>query len=164
MIKLNIEYIQAINFSLINNRMAVCQSLEVTNDSSDDAREVVIECSGEFFQETRTNVIDVIKAGKTLRLQGIELNPIVSKVASVTEKVISSFTIRVVSNSQSENKNILLTKDYDIDIMPFDQWLGTSILPQCLASFVLPNNPSIANVVVKAAAKLKEITGASAFT
>ena len=48
--------------------------------------------------------------------------------------------------------------------MPYDQWLGTSILPQCLASFVTPNHPAVNNIIAKAASKLKEVSGASAFT
>ena len=36
MIKINIEYLPAITYSLINNRIAVCQSIEIQNESTED--------------------------------------------------------------------------------------------------------------------------------
>ena len=164
MITVNIEYLPSINYSLINNRIAICQSVEISNNETSDLRDIVIECSGEFFQDFRSSVIDSLKAGKSMRLQGMNLSPIAAQVAAVTEKTASTFTINVYSDALSETKKILFTHSYDIDIMPYDQWLGTSILPQCLASFVTPNHPAINNIVAKAAGKLKEMSGSSAFT
>lgn len=164
MVKLNIEYLPSINYSLINNRIAICQSLDITNNSNDDIKDILIECSGAFFQDSRSNLIDIIKGGVTLRLQGVDLTPISSKLASVTEKFLTTFNVKVIANSLSEKKTTLLSKDYEIEIIPYNQWLGTSILPQCLVSFVLPNHPAISKVVLKASAKLKAISQASAFT
>lgn len=164
MIKLQLVYLPVVNYSLINNRIGICQSVEVVNDSTDDIRDIMIECSGEFFQNTHSNVIDVIKANKSVRLQGVELNPIPAKVASITEKTLTMFNVSVIGKSHAAENLVLVSEDYEINIMPYDQWLGTNIFPQCIASFVLPNNPAINNIVVKAAAKLKEISLASAFT
>ena len=52
MVKLNIEYLPSINYSLINNGIAVCQFIEIQNESTEDIKDVVIEISGDFFQET----------------------------------------------------------------------------------------------------------------
>lgn len=164
MIKLQLEYFPAINYSLINNRITVVQSIEITNDSTEDVRNIVIECTGEFFQDTRSHIIDILKSGQSMRLQGVELMPVPTKVASITEKVLTLFTVKVVVDAQSANKQILTSEDFKIEIMPYDQWLGTSILPQSLVSFVMPNTPMINSLVVKAAAKLKEISQSSAFT
>ena len=164
MVKLNIEYLPSINYSLINNGIAVCQFIEIQNESTEDIKDVVIEISGDFFQETHSDVIHLIKIGKSIRLQGVALKPIVSKVASITEKTLTTFNVKITGNFLTEEKHTLFSKDYEIDIMPYDQWLGTSILPQCLASFVLPNHPAINNIVIKAATKLKEISQSSAFT
>lgn len=164
MVNINIEYLPAINYSLINNRIIVCQLFEIYNDGDDDIRDVVIECSGEFFQNFRSSVIDLIKSRQVMRFNGLDLSPILSKVAAVTERTVSSFTIKVYADVSSETRNEIFSQCYDIDIMTYDQWLGTSILPQSLASFVTPNHPAINNIVVKAASKLKEISGKSSFT
>lgn len=164
MVKIDIEYFPSINYSLISNRIAVCQSIEIINDGTEDVRNIIIECSGDFFQDYKSSVIGIIKAGKSIRFQGMDLSPVPSKVASVTERTVSTFLLKVVSQEQSGGMKELFSQSYDIDVMPYDQWLGTSILPQCLASFVMPNNPAINAIVLKAAAKLKELTGSSAFT
>lgn len=164
MIELNLEYLPSINFALIYNRIAICQSMDIRNQSNEDLKDIIIEASGEFFLNTYSNPINLIKAGDSLRMQGIELKPIASKVAAITEKFPTTFNVKVLSHSASGEPEVLLSQDYDIEVMPYDQWLGTSILPQCLASFVQPNLQAIGDVIIKAAAKLKEITNSSSFT
>ena len=164
MVNLNIEYLPAINYSLIHNNIVVCQFIEIQNESVEDVKNIVVEISGEFFQSTHSNIIDLIKGESSVRLQNIDLKPIITKVAGITEKTLTIFNVKVIANYQSDEEEILLSQDFEISIMPYDQWLGTSILPQCLASFVQPNHPAINNIIVKAASKLKEISQTSAFT
>lgn len=165
MVAFKIEYLPAINYSLVNNRIAICQSIEISNNSDEDLHNVVVECSGEFFNPTRSNAVSVIKAEKSVRLQGIDLQPIPEKVASITEKMLTTFNVKIKADENDENCNTeLFSKDYQIEVMPYDQWLGTGILPQCLASFVLPNHPAISNIIVKAAQILKSLSKSSSFT
>ena len=159
-IRLRVDYLPSINYSLINNRISICQSVEISNLTNEDIRDVAIACSGEFFRDSRSTFIDVLKAGATLRLQGVNLMPDPVRVASITERVQTSFCIKVMGHEDQ----LLLAQDYDIEVKPFDEWLGTGIQPQCLASFVLPNHPAIQKIIVKAGALLKEISRSSAFT
>ncbi|MDO4511872.1 MAG: DUF4011 domain-containing protein [Bacteroidales bacterium] len=144
--------------------MPVCQTLAIRNSGTADLQNVVVECSGEYFRDFRSPVIDVLKAKKKLRLQDVSIVPDASRIASLTEKIATSFRITVIADAFSSEKRVVHEQDYDIEIMAYDQWLGTSIQPQCLASFVTPNHPAVGNVVLKAAAVLKEITGSSSFT
>lgn len=163
-IELHIEYLTSVNYALIHNKIALCNSVELTNTTETEFHEVMLECSGEFFQTTQAPAIDVVKAGQKLRLQPLELRPDALKVASVTEKITSSFKVKVIIDAlQTDTKSVICECVFPIDIMPYDQWLGTKILPQCLASFVLPNHPAINEVVVKAASILKDLTHSSAF-
>lgn len=162
---LNIEYLPAINYSLVNNRIAVCQSIELTNNTEEDLRNVIIECGGEYFSPTRSNLLESVKAGNTVRLVDLDLSPEPSKIALITEKTLTTFYVKVLVNASDEkNASEVFRKDYRIEMMAYDQWLGTSIFPQCLASFVIPNHPAINKVVVKAAQFLKDLSGTSAFT
>lgn len=56
MIKINIEYLPAINYSLINNRIAVCQSIEIQNESTEDIKDIIIfgKCT-KHFKNIRNN-------------------------------------------------------------------------------------------------------------
>lgn len=163
MVRLNIEYIPSINYSLVNNRIDVCQFVEITNIYTEDLRNLVITCSGDFFKNTHAN-IEIIKTSQSIRLQKFDIVPIQNRVASITEKITTFFNLKVTCNSQSNNSQIILSQNYDIDIIPYNQWLGTSILPQHIASFVLPNHPSTNYIVAKAVTILKEISQHSTFT
>lgn len=164
MIEIKIEYLPAINYSLVNNRIGTCQSLEVRNKGNASLRDVVIVCEGEFFNTTRSAAIDVIKARSAVRLQGFDLQPNPERVASITEKTLTTFRLKVIAKENGGEATEMHSQDFQIDVMPYDQWLGTSILPQCIASFVTPNHPSINNVIIKAAQTLKELSNSSQFT
>ncbi len=165
MVKLHIEYFKYLNFALINNNVAICQSVEITNTTDTDLHNISITCSGDFLMEAKPLFTDIIKAGESVRLQGfdITLNP--QMVASITESTASSFCVKVWKDSADDNlKTEIHSEDLPVNIMPFDQWLGITILPQNLASFVQPNHPSINGIVVKAAEILKDLSQSSAFT
>ncbi|MBQ0068482.1 MAG: transglutaminase domain-containing protein, partial [Bacteroidales bacterium] len=166
MIDFRIEYLPAINYALINNKIAVCQSAEIRNTSTDTLHNLVVECTGEFFITTLSTTIGALRAYDSMRLDKVDILPNPQMVGSLTEKLVTTFTIKVYQDifTEGEPKSEIFSKEYNVDIMPFDQWLGTSILPQCLASYVMPNHPAISNIVVKAAKLLKDITGTSAFT
>ncbi|MCR5078149.1 MAG: DUF4011 domain-containing protein, partial [Prevotella sp.] len=164
MVDLKIEYLPCINYSLINNRIAICQTADISNETDGEIRDIRVEWSGEFFRSSHSGLIGVIEKNTSLRLQDFDLMPIPSKVAAVTERVLTSFHVSVIADAHSEAKRELFARDYDIEIMPYDQWLGTGILPQSLASFVLPNHPAISNIIVKASVILKEISRSSSFT
>lgn len=162
---LNIEYLSTVNYSLVNNKIPLCQSFELKNNTNEDLHNVVVECSGDFIHPFRSSVYDVVKARKALRPQEFDIVPDAAKVAVVTEKIRTSFTVIVWQDALTEeSRREVMRKDYDLEVMPYDYWLGTTILPQSLASFVTPNHPAIDAVVIKAAQILKQLTGSSAFT
>ena len=57
MATINIEYLPSINYSLINNGVAICQSVELCNDKADDLRDIIIECSREFNKQVQIYLI-----------------------------------------------------------------------------------------------------------
>lgn len=161
--QLNIDYIHSINFALVNNGIAICKSFELTNNSNEDIRDVKLEYYGDFFERNHSYIADVIKVGESVRIYDIKIDPIPSKVASITEKTRTTFTIEVYSKASTEENKRVFSQRYTIDIMPYDQWLGTSIMPQYLASFVLPNDPTINSIIYKAAGILKGLSQSSSF-
>lgn len=164
MVKVKIDYISSVNYALINNGIAVCKSMEIENEGKEELRDIIIECSGEFFRDFRSGVIDTIKGGETIRYAGLKLNLLPEKLATVTERIASSFTVRLLTCSREGDTSELFSQSYDVNIMAYDQWLGTSIAPQCLASFVTPNHPAIGDVLIKAGNKLKHLSESSSFT
>lgn len=164
MISLNLQYFKYVNYALVNNGIGVCESAILLSKDS-VLREVVIECSGEYFTTTSTPVIPMIPRGRNVRLNDFQIVPSVKMIAALTEKVKTAFTITVFVNSNTpESRQEVFRKDFDIDLMPYDQWLGLTIMPQSIVSFVTPNHPAVKKVIVEAAKILKDISGSSSFS
>ena len=163
MIELNIEYLKGVNFALTNNGIATCQSLTMKN-LGEDLHDVCVECSGEYFTQTRSAVIPLLPKGEVMRLSDFCIKPDSEKMISFTESVNTTFNIKVWADyANEESRQEVFANDYDIRLLAYDQWLGIDVLPQSLSAFVMPNHPAISKVVVEAAAILKQVTGQSSF-
>lgn len=159
MIDIKIEYYKAANYSLINNRIPICQSLELTNTTSEPIHNILVVCEGEYIKTVSSQIIPTLENKDTVRVEGIEIIPESEKILGLTERVLSVFKIKVLADD-----NIVKETEYDLELMAFDQWLGTSVLPQNVVSFITPNHPAINDVVIKAANILKSLTGSSQFS
>ena len=163
MIELNIEYLKGVNFALTNNGIATCQSLTMKN-LGEDLHDVCVECSGEYFTQTRSAVIPLLPKGEVMRLSDFCIKPDSEKMISFTESVNTTFNIKVWADyANEESRQEVFANDYDIRLLAYDQWLGIDVLPQSLSAFVMPNHPAISKVVVEAAAIMKQVTGQSSF-
>lgn len=161
MLKFKLQYLEIVNFALVNNGIEICESASLVSKDA-DLREVCVECSGEFFTTTKTPVIPMIPRGKEIRLSDFHIMPSPQVMATITESVNTMFTVEVFANAGSQEKReLVFKKDFNIMLMPYDQWLGTTVMPQSLASFVTPNHPAVNRIVVEAAKILKEMTGSS---
>ncbi len=163
MVNCKCEYIKSVNFALTNNAVETCQSITLENVGG-DLHDVCVECSGEYFILTRSTVIPILEHKKELRLSNFSIKPDNQKMAMLTESLNTTFCIKVFANyGEQEGREEVYSQDYEIRLLAYDQWLGISILPQSLSSFVTPNHPSISNIVVEAAKILKQTTGESSF-
>lgn len=157
-VKITAEYLKTANYALFHNRIPICQSVEVTNVSDAPVENLVINCSGEFIADYQAEIAR-INPGETIRLTPFNVNPDASKLAAITERAVTDFKLTAVSGSETLGETVC-----EIELMPYDHWTGTRIMPQTIVSFITPNNPAISNLVVKAAAQLKNLTGSSSFS
>ena len=158
MIELHIDYIKNVNYALLHNHIPVCSSIELANVGEEDLLDISVSIGGRFVQEQRSAIYSRIDRGSTVRISDVAVLPKADALLELSERVISFFTVQIYSGEE-----VLLSREYDLELMAFDQWLGAQILPQCLASFVVPNQPAVGRMVVKASALLMRMTGASAF-
>lgn len=158
-VKINVEYLKTVNYALYHNRIPVCQGVEVTNLSGSPIEEVKVKCTGEFISNYENEIINLINPGETIRISPYNIIPDASKLANITERIVTDFKLTVTSKGE-----VIGEKRCEIELMPYDHWTGIKILPQTIVSFIIPNHPAINNLVVKSAAMLKKQTGSSAFT
>lgn len=165
MISINIDYIKTVNYALFINGVTVCRNFEIENTANQDTlKNVIITCSGDFIEETHSSVIAEISGQSCIRIKDFEIKLAANKLASLTEKTASYFTITIHTDCITEEKSKeVFCKSYPIEVMTYDYWLGTCEMPQSLVSFVTPNHPAISKIVISAAKHLKALFGFSAF-
>lgn len=158
-LKLEIEYINPVNYALFHNHIPVCEACKLTNLTEDALVDVAVCCDGEYFSHSESAIIPSIGAGETVKLKDFDIIPDIDKLAQLTERISTEFTLKV-----SARDEIILEKSYRIDLLPHDFWTGSNILPQTLTSFITPNHPAINALVVQTAEILKNTTGSSSLT
>ena len=156
-IKINIDYLKTVNYALYHNRIPVCQSVELTNTLQRNIGDVRVVCEGEYMSQSESDLIEQITTGDTLRIAPFDIAPDVNRLASLTERIITSFTLKVMGGDE-----VVAQENYEIELMPYDHWLGSRILPQTITSFVMPNHPAIEALIPQVGAMLKQMTGTSA--
>lgn len=155
-IRINIDYLKNVNYTLYHNRIPVCQAIYITNTSDTMLQDVSVSCEGELITRYDSPLIPQLAVGKSVLLSSFEIKPDAEKLATLTERIITHFTITVRKGDET-----LCEECHELELMPFDHWLGTTILPQTIASFVTPNHPAINPLVVQAGAAMKKLTGSS---
>ncbi len=158
-IRISPDYLKTFSYALHHNRIPACQSIELTNCSSEPLCHVQLTCHGEYIAQSVSPILAQIDAGSTVRVHPFSIAPDATLLANITERVVTSFTLRVTAQDQ-----LVGEETFELELMPYDHWLGTQVLPQTLVSLVTPNHPAIGQLVVQAAGLMKVLTGASALT
>lgn len=164
-----IDYLKVANYAFVHNGIDLCKSLEIRFNKKDetvnDIHDVMVTCEGEYLMGYQTPVMSTVSAERTIRIKNFELRLDADKMAALTERVNTTFTLSIVADAASEeSRREVFRQEYPIELMAYDQWLGTTVLPQSLVSFVTPDTPAVRQLIVKAAQKLKDLSGSSSFT
>ena len=164
-----IDYLKVANYAFVHNGIDLCKSLEIRfnkkGETANDIQDVMVVCTGEYLTDYQTPVMSTVSPDRTIRIKNFEIRLDEAKMAVLTGRINTTFTLTIVADATSEeSRREVFHQEYPIELMAYDQWLGTTVLPQSLASFVTPDTPSVSRVIVKAAAKLKELSGSSSFT
>jgi len=164
-LKVEFSCLPAVNFAMQQNRVSVIRRLIVENISSNNLNDlqIIITSEPDFASKVRYE-ISKLAPGETVRFDGLRLNLHTAFFIQQTERTAAELIVKISSVGSNMNKDgeMYFHQSYSIDLLSFDQWSGTGILPEMLAAFVTPNNPFIVSIVQRAAAILEQWTGSSA--
>ncbi len=153
-IRMDISCLPVINFALQQNGMPIIRSIRIENNTPYDLFDVVLNISSNpAFCKTYQKLINYVPAKSQFELKEIKLVLDADYLAAITEKVAGTFTIELLSEEQS-----LCSEVVDISVLAFNEWHGSRIYPELLASFVMPNHPDITRITSRAASFLEEWT------
>ena len=152
-----LDYLPAINYALYQNHVPVLRSLQIKNNSDENWQSVKINITpADEFAEILELHFDEAAAQNSLQIEAIKLKIKPAFINSLTEKMTSSFSLTVKTNDEE-----IFRQQYDIDLLAYDQWLGSKILPEMLSAFVMPNLPGLVPIIKSAAQTLEKWTGNS---
>lgn len=152
------DYIPAVSYALYQNHVPVIRQLSVKNNSDKEWPSLIIHIipSDDFAEPLQINA-DQVLPGEVFKPEIIQLKLKPAFINSLTEKMISS--LRLVIHTGEEE---IHSREYEIDLLAYDQWLGSAILPEMLSAFVMPNLPELTPILKTAASILAKWTDNSA--
>ena len=132
-IALAFDYLEEVNYALVQSKMNICNWCIIENNSDADLENILLEISGEYV-EKYVSMPFRLDAKQRIRIQDIKLQVKIDNLLSLTEKVASNLTLRIRTAEE-----ILKEQVFPISFMAYNQWNGTDCYPQLLASFITPN-------------------------
>ncbi len=152
-------YMPVINFAMQQNGVPVIKKLSAKNISDNDLEQVTLSFRTDpAFALPFDHTIDVIKKGETLELTNLLLPLSPQYLCELTERITGTIILTV-----AQHKEEVQTSHYPIDLLAYDQWNGSAILPEMLCTFVTPNHPQLSKIIIRASQILGNWTGTPSF-
>ena len=155
--QVKIDYLPSVNYSMINSGVEVCNSFVLENNDDGDWQQVSVQVGGQYIKEC-TSRLDVVKMGQAVQVSTLKIEPDFKILSETTEAIRTSFVVTVRCGEE-----ILDEQEYPITLLSYEEWAGSSIMPEYLAAFVVPNNPLLPKIKIEAAKFLEKWTGSAAF-
>lgn len=153
-------YSHSVSFAMQQNYVPVIRSLILENTGDRDLEALTLSIRVEpVFAHDFTRRIARIPAGEKLELDDLALTLSPTFLYELTEKMVGSLFITV-----SQGDVVLESITQTIELLAYDQWSGTQVMPELLSAFVTPNHPRIAQILVKAGQQLENWSGSPSFT
>jgi hypothetical protein len=157
--RFQVEHARRVNFALQQNDVPVIREVKIENMSAlgyDDLN-VIIQVGNDLSEPWQARIAR-IGPGEVRRLQKIDLRLDPVKLANQLEREGVEVSARVEAGGST-----LAKWRGALDVMAFNEWPGTAVLPEILAAFVTPNHPSIDALLINSCEFLKQTSGDPSF-
>jgi len=158
-LKIEFIYTTVANFAIQQNRIPIVRKLIIENISDNDFSdlEIVISSMPEFSNDWKHR-IEILPKEQSFEIEVKGLNLSSSFLSELTEKLAGELLLSVLSNGVE-----IFSEIYSVEVLAYDQWNGSGILPEMLSAFVTPNHPEISKVLHNASIILEKWTGNPSF-
>jgi len=141
-----------IGYASIQNSIPVVRSLRIANRSESALEDLIVslECSPAFCKGARFR-FERLAPGEVRTLSPIDLVPDHAFLSSLQEGSAATIVARVMSDALE-----LAHSNHALYLLSYDQWAGLRSLPELLAAFCMPNNPTVDLILGKASKLLRD--------
>ena len=159
-ISLSISGNQKMNCAMQQNRLPLVAAVTMKNETEENLSDLKIVFTFEpEFAYAYTLDVAALGAGKSVRISPVPIKMNTQYLFDRTERVLANMTVRVTSGEEE-----LYSQVHTIEVLAYDEWPGTSLYPEVTAAFVMPNDPSLAEIINEAGRILNTWTGSPSFT
>lgn len=154
------SYSSVVNFAMQQNYVPIIRKLIIKNLCVEDIQniDVVITSEPEFIYEWSMKV-EIIPAQQSVELDVVNINMSPNFLYSLTEKMSGTIFIKVRHDDE-----IIANSMQNIDILAYDEWSGTLVMPEIISAFITPNHQKITEVIIKSGPILQKWCGSPSFT
>ncbi|MFA5976600.1 MAG: DUF3320 domain-containing protein [Elusimicrobiota bacterium] len=140
-----------IGFASHQNSVPILRELTISNDAEIDHDDLVVELTASLpFLEPKRWRIDRLLHGSSVRIPDRDVKLHAAYLAELTESLRSDLTIRVRVGDE-----VIAETSYPVELLAKNQWGGAQAMPELLAAFCMPNDPSIDHILKGASEVLR---------
>lgn len=155
----NIDWIGALNYAFAQSSVPFIGNLSLINNTLEDLSNIKITIDFSFdFIENYEKDIEIIKSATVFEIVP-ELKISAKKLFEITESIFDKMKIKIVSADET-----IFETEYEFPVFPMNQWSGSTIFPESIATFVTPNIPQVTALQKRVSQILKAKTDDSAIT
>lgn len=149
-----------ISFALQQNYVPIFRDITLTNNTDKEMRDVKLRITFEpAFAAPFTADVGDIPPKRSAAVSTVNIVLSADYLFGLTEKLVGNVTFEAVIGGE-----VIAVSHENIELLAYDQWTGTSSLPETIAAFITPNHPKIAEIVSSASMYLKKWCGDPSFS
>jgi len=158
-LQISVDLCKTVNFAMQQNYVPVVRKITIENLSGTDYQNLLLSVETDPDIAGKWNFrIDLIPAGTSYPLEGIDLRLSASRLFEFTERINGTLTATIAGEF-----SIIAYKKYDIAFLSYDEWSGSNTNPEFLAAFVTPNHPYISELFKRSEPLLEHWRGSYSF-
>lgn len=151
-LRVEVQADPTVGYASIQNAVPVVRSLRLSNGTENriEGLVVVVACNPSFARGTKIR-FESLAPGESRLISPLDLHPDHGYLSDLQEGMSAAITASVMHGTEE-----LAQTTQPIQVLAYDQWAGTRALPELLAAFSMPNNPSVDVLVGKASKLLRK--------
>lgn len=159
-IRIQVDMFPMISYLLQYNHVPMISRIVIHNDNDTilQASQLMIHCDCDVLQPM---MIDIPQMNAKSGYQCNQLHVVFDeqKLELYTEAIQTQLHFHL-----KQNDEVLVEHQVSIRILPNDHWIGLSMMPELICSFITPNQSLIHELIVKASEELVKICGSNVFS
>jgi len=153
----------------MQNGVKTVRSVVLKNNSGEELKDVKVQISTDpEFAHNVERTVGCLPDKSRLVISDLDLSLSLSYLANLTEPLKGTISIQVTAAkgdtkgdaketvASGPARETVASEVKEVRLLPYDHWEGVSHMPELLASYILPNHPTVKDIVSSASETLKK--------